>query len=109
MAAFFVDLDGTVFKWGTEKFLPNVENTLKTWERDNNQIFFTTMRDEMWAGEARKVLTKILNKVVILTKVDSPRVVVNDAGAYAIPHPRDEGWPPWYADSYKHLEGDSSE
>lgn len=96
MAAFLIDLDGTIFYWGTENLLPNVPEILKAWEARGDQIIFTTMRDEMWSQKAAEVLKEFLSDFRIVTQVDSPRIVINDDGAVAINHQRDNPWPQEY-------------
>jgi hydroxymethylpyrimidine pyrophosphatase-like HAD family hydrolase len=92
MAAFFIDLDGTIFRFGTEEFLPNARESLLKLLQDGHQIVFTTLRGD--AVEARKVLRKAGLNCIILTGVQSPRVVINDSGAHAIDHVTDAPWEP---------------
>lgn len=90
MAAFFVNLDGTTFYFGTNNFLPNARESLLRLLEDGHQIVFTTQRGD--AVEARKVLKQAGLNGVILTGVQSPRVVINDAGAHAVNHKTDAPW-----------------
>ncbi len=92
MAAFFIDLDGTTFYFGTDNFLPNARENLLKLIQEGHQIVFTTQRDD--ARSARSVLKKSGIDCVILTGVQSPRIVINDAGAHAINHVTDAPWKP---------------
>lgn len=93
MAAILVDLDGTIFYWGTNNFLPNAKETLRERLRYGDQLIFTTRRDE-----SDPALIAVMNNAFgignwrIMFGVDSPRIVINDDGAKAINHPRDSAW-----------------
>ena len=92
MAAYFVDLDGTTFLFGTNEFLPNARENLLALKRAGHQIIFTTLRDD--AADVRKVLKRAGLSAMIITGVQSPRVVINDDGAYAANHQTDAPWNP---------------
>jgi hypothetical protein len=99
MAAIFLDLDGTVFEWGTENFLPGVVDTLRQWKRKGHQLIFTTQRDHTWAQRANYVLRDVLGSApIVLIDVQNPRFLFNDQGATGITHPKNEAWPPEYAE-----------
>ena len=94
MAAYFIDLDGTVFYFGTNTFLPNAADNLRRLAGDGNQVIFTTLRDAQGADEARQALeSEGLGRCPIITGVESPRIVINDEGAKAVNHPRNAPWP----------------
>lgn len=95
MAAAFVDLDGTTFLWGTNRFIDGVLSQLNEFYRAGNQLIFVTMRGENWplSKEAEKVLKNLFPNSVVLFKVDSPRLVVNDQGALAVSVGTDQPWP----------------
>lgn len=92
MAAFFVDLDGTTFYFGTNVPLPNALETLRKWQRAGHQIVFTTLRSDV--SDVRKVLIKAGLNCLILTDIQSPRVIINDDGAKAVEHVIDAPWDP---------------
>jgi hydroxymethylpyrimidine pyrophosphatase-like HAD family hydrolase len=92
MAAYFVDLDGTTFYFGTNKFLPNARENLLALKRAGHQLIFTTLRDD--AADVRRVLKRAGLDATIITGVQSPRVVINDDGAYAVNHQTDTPWNP---------------
>lgn len=88
MAAYFIDLDGTILFEGTNRPLPGAMRTLRGLMDQGHQIIFTTLRPSMFLGDIEKVLAAhgIMN-ALILTDVQSPRVVVNNEGAFAVNHP----------------------
>jgi len=90
MAAFFVDIDGTVTLYGTNTLIPSAVSILKELILDGHQVIFTTYRDHDF--ELIALLKKIDPKPSVLFRVQSPRVVVNDDGAYAINHIRNADW-----------------
>ncbi len=54
-----------------------------------------TQRDEGWGkmiGDTRKLLAELFPGSVVLFGVTSPRVLINDAGAVAINHPKNAAW-----------------
>ncbi len=94
MAALFCDLDGSAFKWGTNTFLPGAYDRLKKFYDAGNELIFTTQRDPQWSIESPEPLLKSLfPNCIILFNISSPRIVINDAGAFAVNHPKDQPWP----------------
>lgn len=96
MAVLICDLDGTIFKWGTEEFLPGAAEQLGAWLRAGHQIIFTTQRApdkdfeyklKCWCSNAPDGLYP--GQIHVLFDIYSPRIVVNDQGAHAINHKRD--------------------
>ena len=87
MAAFFVDLDGTLFNFGTNDFASNAQEFL-SWIKDNNhQLILTTYRggddfknhpifDKDKTLKALKELDVEYDH--ILFSIVSPRIVIND-------------------------------
>ncbi len=101
MAAFFIDLDGTFFVFGTNSPLPGAVETVSALLRQGHQVIFTTQRGERTSAElALKQLLKI--SVPVIADVASPRIVINDFGAVAINHPTNA---PWSAEMIKDLLG----
>ena len=94
MAAYFIDLDGTVFYYGTNKFLPNAAENLRELLSLGNQIIFTTHRSRRDSDGAVQVLVGAGLRCPILSNIESPRIVINDDGASAINHPKDAPWNP---------------
>lgn len=92
MAAYFIDLDGTIFYFGTNEPLPNAIENLLALQAQGHQLIFTTQRG--YAGDAKKVLQKFGVKGTMLTGIESPRIVVNDQGARAINRVTDTPWAP---------------
>ena len=96
MAAYFVDLDGTLFEFGTDIFLPGTKEFLEFIKENNHQLILTTRRGD-WDGVFSKESTlKALKDHgieyhSIIFGVDSPRIVVNDDGCSAINITTDKG------------------
>jgi hydroxymethylpyrimidine pyrophosphatase-like HAD family hydrolase len=94
MATYFIDIDGTVFTQRTNDPLPGALEELERLSRDGHQIIFTTARGKEWIGhpiyDPDKTLEALKRLGIkydrILFDISSPRVVVNDQGAYAIHH-----------------------
>lgn len=97
MAAYFIDLDGTVLKWGKNEFLPGALEMLRNIKKQGHQIFFTTYRGPHYPVGHFMHPTAIVSflkshKVEyddIIYGVESPRVIINDDGCHAINHPSD--------------------
>ncbi len=94
MAALFCDLDGTAVFWGTSTFVPGAYEQLKAFHDSGNELIFTTMRGRFTEGFApvEPMLQQLFPGCRILFDITSPRIVINDAGAIAINHPRDAAW-----------------
>ena len=90
MSAYFVDLDGTLFEFGTNNFLPGTKDFLKFIKENNHQLILTTKRSDFFDGVFSKSGTlKTLKELgveyhSILFGIDSPRIVINDDGCSAI-------------------------
>ena len=94
MATIFCDLDGTLFFWGTDKFLPGAAEHLTKWQAKGHQIIFTTQRSGGAPGQDSTVkkLQEYFPGCLVFYGIDSPRIVINDAGAAAINHRTNESW-----------------
>lgn len=95
MAAAFVDLDGTAFSWGTNTFLKGAYEELRRFYDAGNEIIFVTQRDGHWLrplNETQNYLAELFPSCRIIFGVTSHRLMLNDAGAAAINHPRDSAW-----------------
>ncbi len=95
MAAIFADLDGTVFDWGSNDFLPGAYEHLKAFQDDGNQLIFVTQRDMDWIeplAHTERFLKRHFPDCVVLFGVTSPRVLINDQGAVAINHKKNAPW-----------------
>jgi ribonucleotide monophosphatase NagD (HAD superfamily) len=90
MAAYFIDLDGTIFKYGTNTPLPGAMEMLRGLKAGGHQLIFTTQRQE--ADSAKEALSREGITGLFITSVESPRIVINDQGAYAVNHPTDSPW-----------------
>ena len=100
MATFIFDLDGTIVTHGTNDLLPGADALLNEVSAGKHQVIFTTRRGDDFPfghiygrGSTAKLidsLTKQYNLNVLATvfNCDSPRIVVNDDGCAARPHPK---------------------
>lgn len=93
MAAFIFDLDGTLVSFETHEPLPGAVETVNRLYDEGHRIIFTTRRGDLeFAGHAyysRQATYSMLrlNEFKyhdIIFDVPSPRIVINDAGAYAV-------------------------
>jgi hypothetical protein len=98
---FFVDLDGTIFKWGTNELLPGAMEFLQKIEKDGHKIVITTNR-----GDARWPVDSLFNKEItlrslstlrvpyheILFNIEGSTIVVNDEGAFSVNIRQDGGF-----------------
>ncbi len=93
MAAYFIDLDGTLFQFGTNELLPGALEELNRLKDNGDIIVLTTRRGDLEFegheifGEHNTLCALEKLKIPysqILFNLPSPRVVVNDSGAYAI-------------------------
>ncbi len=93
MAALISDLDGSAFLWGTNTFVPGAYEHLRKFYDAGNQIIFVTQRDSVWSIKSpEKMLKNLFPNCVVIFGVTSPRILLNDAGAIAINHPKDQPW-----------------
>ena len=92
MSAYFVDLDGTLFEFGTNILLPGARDFLNFIKKNGHQLILTTRRGDEWepghvfSEEDTLKALKDLNIEYdnIIFKIDSPRIIVNDTGCLAI-------------------------
>ena len=99
MAAYFVDLDGTLFFFGTNTLTPGVKEFLKFIKDNNHQLILTTRRGKDWEGHpifsAEKTLKALKELKIdyqqILFDIDSPRIIINDDNCSAINIKTNEG------------------
>lgn len=96
MAAYFVDIDGTLVSWGSSTPLPGAVEQLGAAYRKGHQIIFTTQRPEVTAEFDNKAIRRLIDSFapgsLIIWGVTSPRIVINDQGAIAINHPQNAPW-----------------
>jgi hypothetical protein len=86
-----VDIDGTVFYFGTLEPLPGAMRGLREWQAAGDQILITTGRRDL--GAIKRVLNKHgVFPMAMLGDVQNPRHLVNDGGAYCTNHPTDAPW-----------------
>ena len=92
MGAYFVDIDGTLFKHGTNEFLPGTEEFLEQIEEGGHQLILVTSRGQEFESHPIFDPTKTLEVLKrmgikydhILFGIQSPRTVINDEGSFAI-------------------------
>lgn len=100
MKTYFIDLDGTIFKHGTNDFLPGAEEWLKSLD---GEIVWCTRRGDEFEGHriyGEEGLEVAMNKLAdlnlktigVVTNCNSPRILVNDEDASVIIHETDASW-----------------
>jgi ADP-ribosylglycohydrolase len=98
MATYFIDIDGVLFKKGTNTANSYAVETIKYLISCNHKVLLTTKRNQINADNpklniknTKKALhTFGLDSLEIIEDVPSPRYVINDEGAHAINHKCDE-------------------
>ena len=96
MATFLLDLDGVIFKHSTMEFNEGALNYLKKIKAEGHSVVFTTARKSSNNNIPSLQLDLTIQKLhdagiefdSIVGNLSSPRVVVNDDGAFAIDHDR---------------------
>ena len=97
MATFFIDLDGVVFKFGTMVFNEGAVEFLRRLKANGHQIVFSTARKPKNNNvpslqldlTIRRLKEEKLEYDSIVGSLSSPRIVINDQGAFAIEHEKD--------------------
>ena len=97
MATFFLDLDGVLFKHGTMEVNDSAVEFLQKLKDDGHQIVFTTARKKFNNNVPSLSLDRTVKYLKdlgiqydsIIGGSSSPRIVINDEGAYAINHKKD--------------------
>lgn len=99
---FFIDLDGTILRHGTDELLPGAGEFLDMLkELEYGRVFVTRRGDEEWGptdprySEAvtREALRKNnLDHIPIIFNVRSPRFLVDDSPIDVLPRITDEGF-----------------
>lgn len=101
MAVYFIDLDGTIFKHGTNDLLPGAFDLLSRIIGFGDEIVFTTYRgDENFKshpiynrGSAQTAIDSLdVPYRAALFDINSPRIVLNDGGAVGHNHETDMPW-----------------
>ena len=103
MAAFFLDIDGTLVKHGTNELMPGRLEQLKAVIAAKHQIIFTTRRGPEFMHHpvyGRAPTERFLRSLAldhgieaqVLYDIQSPRIVVNDEGAVAMVPETNEPW-----------------
>jgi hypothetical protein len=97
MASYFIDLDGVFFRHGTMQPNEGAVQSVRFLMENAQQVFFVTKRKPR-TGENEDLCIEKTTEALgnlevpytdILHSVESPRVLVNDEGAFAIEHERD--------------------
>jgi len=100
---FFLDLDGTIFRHGTDEFLPGAKELLELFMEKNYRIIFMTRRgDREWedhpvysAKATRASLKKHkLDHYTLILDVMSPRHFVDDSFIKIHPVDTNQGYTP---------------
>lgn len=100
-ATFFIDLDGTIFKHGTNDLLPGAQALLDAIVQKGGTIIFTTLRGDKHfpghkvysrEGAMQGIRTLRVPYETVIFDVDSPRIVINDGGAIGVNHETNGPW-----------------
>jgi hypothetical protein len=91
MAAYFIDLDGTLLELGTNRLLPGALEFVREARARGHQIVLTTLRSDQWPRDhvlnSEHTVESLAQLGVeydeILFGLESPRILVNDGGAVA--------------------------
>lgn len=102
MSVYFIDLDGTLFKHSTQELLPGAAELLSKIKSEGHQIVLTTRRGDKEWGEDHPIYSKKATYQAlrlyrikydeIIFDLSSPRIVVNDDGAFGHNHVGNEPW-----------------
>lgn len=93
MAAMIVDLDGTTFQFGTNQFLPNALETLRSLAAAGHQLIFITRRPMQTNQGLKEQLQKNIGaNVILLMSVASPRILIDDSAIAAVNHQSNMPW-----------------
>ena len=91
MAAYFFDIDGVIFKYGTNQVLDSCQEMLRSLKQQGNSIILTTAR-KLKDNEPPQLNIENTVKALkdqgipfdqIIHNVESPRIIINDEGAYS--------------------------
>ncbi len=76
----FLDIDGTILKWGSGEVLPGVKEKFDKWNKEGYQIIITTARGESWRKYTERQLEDagLVYERLLLEMQDYPRWVIND-------------------------------
>jgi hypothetical protein len=100
---YFVDIDGTIVRHGTNEFLPGALDWLQGLCAAGSDIVFTTRRGCEFVGHpiySEQGLSLLLNDLYIrgikwhsvVKNIGSPRVIVNDEECSAIRRETNQAW-----------------
>ena len=79
---------------GSTVFLPGAVDHLRYFRSKGHDVFITTARSNVASVVA--ALERVgLGEIVVIPRVQNPRVVINDMGAYAVNHPASAPWNYW--------------
>lgn len=94
MACFLIDWDGSMAYQRSTVFLPGAVDHVRMFLSRGHDVFITTARSNVDSIVA--ALAHVgLQDVIVIPRVQNPRVVINDMGAFAIDHPADSFWNYW--------------
>lgn len=99
-AGIFIDIDGTIIDSKTEEPLENAIECINSWYDQGHTVILTTKRGNEFSNTSRfsQISTERLLRNLgikyhnIIYNIDSPRILINDKGAYVIKHNENESW-----------------
>ncbi len=105
MATYLLDFDGVFFRYGTMTPAEGAVDYVRRLKRQGNDVVFLTARKtdqndppELAIADTKKRLEALgVPYDAVVEGVSSPRIVINDEGAYAINHPKDAPWTPRFS------------
>ncbi len=100
MATYLLDFDGVFFCYGTMTPAQGAVEYVRRLKRQGNEIVFLTARKTENNDPPQLGITATKERLealgvpydAVIEGLSSPRIVVNDEGAYAINHPKDAPW-----------------
>ncbi|OUW81782.1 MAG: hypothetical protein CBD74_07875 [Saprospirales bacterium TMED214] len=102
MATYLLDFDGVFFQYGTMVPAEGAVDYVRRLKREGNEVIFLTARKteendppELGVADTKKRLEGVdVPYDAVIEGISSPRIVINDEGAYTINHPRNAPWTP---------------
>lgn len=100
MATYLLDFDGVFFRYGTMVPADGAVDYVRRLKKEGNEVIFLTARKthennppELGIADTKKRLDELAVPYdAVIEGVSSPRILINDEGAYTINHPRNAPW-----------------
>ena len=100
MATYLLDFDGVFFQYGTMVPMEGAVDYVRSLKAQGHQVVFLTARqpteNDLPELSIAKTKTRLDELEVpydtVISGMTSPRILINDEGAYAINYPKDAPW-----------------